>query len=306
MSYLIEETEHGQKAFESFLIEPKNLNVFNSELSLKILKELGKNPGCAMDIARNLKQHEQKIYYHMRRLEKAGIIKMIKREERVGAFAKIYSVVSPVIAVKLFDSIFTLDTKTRAKEIEFFTNFINNGKINFTIIVGSPDPHGKYGVQASDGIGAIDLALFLGSFVKNVSPNYKLDTHVREIDLKNNLILIGGPKANIIVEKINKHLPIYFNTKDDWSIFSTLSKITYTDEDIGIITKIKNPFSKEKEIILLSGKRFKGTRAAILALMKKVSEVKKGNKYDSGEIAKVVRGIDRDSDGRIDDVEFLE
>ena len=56
----------------------------------------------------------------------------------------------------------------------------------------------------------------------------------------------------------------------------------------------------------MSGKRFKGTRAAILALMKKVSEVKKGNKYDSGEIAKVVRGIDRDSDGRIDDVEFLE
>ena len=306
MSYLIEETESGQKAFKSMLLDPASLGVLSSELSIKILKELGKNPSCAMDVARSLKQHEQKIYYHMRRLEKAGIITLIKREERVGALAKIYSVASPVLAVKLFDSNFTLDAKVRSKEIEFFSPFIKQGKINFLIVVGRPDPHGKYGAQASDGIGAIDFALFLGSFLREVAPNYKLDTHVREKDLKNNLILIGGPKANIFVEKINKFLPIYFDSKNEWNIVSSLSKITYSDDDIGIIVRIKNPFAKENEIIILSGKRFKGSRAAILALMKKISEVKKGNKYASDVIAKVVRGVDRDSDGRIDDVEFLE
>src|SRR3989442_5024026 len=127
MTYFIEETEKGQKAFNSLLLDPKKLGVLNSELSIKILQELGRNPACAMDVARILKQHEQKIYYHMRRLEKAGIIKMIKREERFGAFAKIYSVISPVISVKLFDSIFTLDAKTRVKEIDFFSNFIQDG-----------------------------------------------------------------------------------------------------------------------------------------------------------------------------------
>lgn len=68
---------------------------------------------------------------------------------------------------------------------------------------------------------------------------------------------------------------------------------------------MKNPFAKDKEILVLSGKRFDGTRAAILALIKYLKKLEIGNKFDSG-IARIVEGIDKDSDGRIDDVEFLE
>jgi DNA-binding transcriptional ArsR family regulator len=305
MAYLVEETEKGEKAFKSLVIEPKNLNVLNSELSLKILQEISKKPSCAMDVARKLKQHEQKIYYHLRRLEKAGIIKILRTEERVGAVAKIYSVSSPFISVKLFDGDSITNVKTKIKEVEFFKPFIENGKLNATIVIGSPDPHGKYGAQASDGNAAIDLALFIGTLLESSSPNYKIDTHVRERDLQNNLILIGGPKANMLIERINNKLPIYFDTKHEFNIVSTFSKTVYTDDDIGIIVKMKSPFARDKEILVLSGRRFKGTRAAIVAIIKHLKKISDGNKFN-GCLARVVRGIDRDSDGIIDDIEILE
>jgi DNA-binding transcriptional ArsR family regulator len=307
MVYFIEETEEGQKAYKALELKPKNFNVLNSDLAQRILGELAKRPSCAMDISRRLKEHEQKIYYHLRRLESAGIIILDRTEERVGATAKIYTVSHPFLAIKLFDGEHLVDVKTKAREIEFFKPFISNGKLDATIVVGSPDPHGKYGAQAMDGSAAIDLALFLGTFLKNATPNYKLDTETRQSDIKGNLILIGGPKANILIDRFNKDLPIYFDDRHDFNIVSSFTKSVYSGDDVGIIVKMKNPFDKknEKYVLMISGIRFKGTRAAIIALIKHMKEVERGNKFDGG-VARVVRGIDKDADGRVDDVEFLE
>ncbi|MBI1979047.1 MAG: S-layer protein [Candidatus Aenigmarchaeota archaeon] len=305
MSYVVEEHTEGQRIHRTLVMKPTNFNALNSDLAVKILAELGKKSQCAMDIARKLKEHEQKIYYHLRRLEKSGIIKLLKREERVGGLAKIYGVSHPYISFKLFDGEHLTDVKVRPKEMEFFKSFVRNGKFDGLLVVGSPDPHGKYGAQASDGSVAIDLALLLGSFLVNASPNYKLDTEVREDDLKKNLILVGGPKANILIDRINTKLPIYFDTKNEFNIVSSFTKSVYNEDNIGVIVKMKNPFAKDKEILLLSGKRFKGTKAAILGLMKYLKKLEDGNKFEEG-IARVVHGIDRDADGIIDDVEFLE
>jgi DNA-binding transcriptional ArsR family regulator len=305
MSYITEDGEEGQKIYRTLVIKPNKLSVLNTELAVKILQELAKRPSCAMDIARRLKEHEQKIYYHLRRLEKVGIIKIERTEERSGALAKIFSVSSPFVSVKLFDSDHLIDAKTRPKEIEFFKPFIHKGKLDATIVVGSPDPHGKYSSRGFDGSAAIDLGLFLGTFLVHTSPDYRLDTEIKDSDLKNNLIIVGGPKANILIDKINDNLPVYFDTKHDFNIISTFTKSVYSDDHIGIVVKMKNPFAKGKEILVLSGKRFDGTRAAILALIKYLKKLEIGNKFDSG-IARIVEGIDKDSDGRIDDVEFLE
>lgn len=305
MFYVVEEHPEGQKVFTTLKMKPTKFNVFNSELSIKVLEELSKKPQCAMDIARKLKEHEQKIYYHIRRLEEAGIIKLVGREERVGGLAKIYEMSHSYVSIKMFDGEGIQNVKVKPKELEFFKSFINNGKLNGLIVVGSPDPHGKYGAQASDGSVAIDLALMIGSFLHNVSPNYKLDTEIREEDLKNNLVLVGGPKANILIERINTKLPIYFDTKNEFNIVSTLTKSVYTEDNVGIIVKMKNPFAKDREVLLLSGKRFGGTKAAILGMVKYLKKLEDGNKFDEG-IARVVHGIDRNADGIIDDVEFLE
>ena len=101
MVYFIEETDKGQRAYRAMKMEPNNFSALNSELAQNILAELAKKPSCAMDIARRLKEHEQKIYYHLRRLEKAGIIQLERTEERVGATAKIYSVSHPYAVIKL-------------------------------------------------------------------------------------------------------------------------------------------------------------------------------------------------------------
>jgi DNA-binding transcriptional ArsR family regulator len=309
MTYFVEETKEGQKAYNALELKPKSFNVLNSALAQKILNELAKRPSCAMDISRRLKEHEQKIYYHLRRLEGAGVITLERTEERVGATAKIYSVSHPYLAIKLFDGEHLTDVKTKAREIEFFRPFIKKGKLDATIVVGSPDPHGKYGVQALDGSAGIDLALFLGTFLKNARPNYKLDTELAERDMRGNLIIIGGPKANIIIDKFNKNLPIYFDPKHGFNIVSSFTKSVYSSDDIGIIIKMKNPLAKnksgEKYILVLSGIRFKGTRASIIALIRYMRKVQLGNRFDGG-VARVVRGIDKDADGRIDDVEFLE
>lgn len=305
MTYFVEDTGKGQKVYRTHVIEPRRLNVFNSDLSLKILERLAGKPQCAMDIARGLKQHEQKIYYHLRRMQEVGIVKLDRTEPRIGALAKIYSVASPYLTVKLFEGEHLMDLKTKVRELEFFKSFVSNGKLDATIVVGSPDMHGKYGVQASDGSVAIDLALMLGTFVTSVSPNYKLDTELRDKDLKGNLILVGGPKANIMIDKLNKKLPVYFDTDKEFDIISTMSKSVYSGEDTGIIVKMKNPYNKEKEILILSGKRFKGTKAAIVALLRRMKNVIEDNKAE-GAVARIVRGMDRNADGIIDDVEFLE
>jgi DNA-binding transcriptional ArsR family regulator len=89
MGYFIQEDKERQKIFKAKEMEVKKLNVFGSDLAIKIINELAKKPACAMDLARALNEHEQKIYYHLRRLEKAGIISLEKTEIRAGALTKI-------------------------------------------------------------------------------------------------------------------------------------------------------------------------------------------------------------------------
>ncbi len=311
MKFLVEDTKEGQRAYPALLLDdPRLFSILSNELALKIIKELGRRPACPMDIARALRIHEQNVYYHIRKLEKLGLIKIIRTEERVGAIAKIYSPVSSVVSFKLFEGEHIDDVKTRAGELKFLKPFIQNGKFNSIIVVGSPDPHGKYKSPASDGYCAIDLGMFLGQFIKDSTiPYYKLDTQVREEDLKKNIILIGGPKTNIIADKINKKLPIYYDYSEElleWNIVSSLSKTVYREAQIGFITRIPNPFSEGKEILVFSGKGFRGTRAAVLAFIKHIKKVMKGNSAVPSNIANVVQGIDVDSDGIIDEVEFLE
>ncbi len=150
----------------------------------------------------------------------------------------------------------------------------------------------------------MDLALFLGTFLNYVPKfNVKLDTEVREDDLNNNLILIGGPLVNKIVEKANPKMPIRF---ENGNIKSTISNETYPQDECGLIVKLKSPFSKDKYVLVVAGKRFSGTRAAIIAFLKDFGKVTNGNVHNPSIKANVVEGIDLDSDGIIDDIEFRE
>ncbi len=294
---------------EVYSLPAKELSVehaatVSSELAHKILNLLVKEPMYPIDIAKSLKVHEQKIYYHIRNLEKAGIIKIVKKETRQGATANFYALTEPAFVIKFKSFETTSKIAQIRNESEFLEPFIKDGQLDSLIIVGSPDPHGPDKARSRDGYYGMDLALFLGTFL-NYVPKFivKLDTEVRDEDLNNNLILIGGPVVNKVVEKINSKLPIRF---ENGNIKSTISNETYPQDECGLIVKTKNPFNKDKYVLVVAGKRFSGTRAAIIAFLKDFKKITNGNVHNSGIKANVVEGVDLDSDGIIDDIEFRE
>jgi len=302
VDYLLRIEHKKRKLFRTKILNPEQISLLKNKLVQKILNELSKCPQCPLDLARTLKVHEQKIYYHIRNLEKAGIITLLRYEPRTGGLAKVYSLSSSAFATIINQSDFEeFESKSIIPQPKFLEPFIKNGRMNSIIVVGSPDPHGRFGYQAMDASVAIDLALFLGSFLTEIpEPNYKLDTQISSYQLKKNLILIGGPKTNVIIDKLNKKMPLFFDEKHDWNIISKKTKKRYREDVAGIIIKMNNPFNKKSKILILAGKRFRGTRGAVIGLIKHPEILEKDN------VAKVIRAIDRDGDNFVDDVEFLE
>ena len=69
----------------------------------------------------------------------------------------------------------------------------------------------------------IDFGLFLGSFLSYIpTANTLLDTEVREEDLKGNLIVIGGPITNKIMEQMIQHSPLTFDRANNMNIISKI------------------------------------------------------------------------------------
>ncbi len=313
MAWIVEEKDGKVRTLPVRILNPIELKATTSELAWKILQSLAKKPSYPKELSKKLKTHEQKIYYHVRNLEKAKIIEMIREERRQGAVTKFYSIKDPAFALTLkplepASKLFALKREYK----EFLEPFITEGKFNAIFVMGDPEPHGPTKERGHDGICATNLALFFGTFLNYIPESKtKLDTELTENDLKENLILIGGPGVNAITAKVNLKLPIRFQRvkyKNNYytSLYSTVSGKTYTDESYGIIVKVKNPWNKEKYIMIIAGRKFWGTKAAVLAFTIKFDELCSGNSYDKNTQARIVDGLDLDNDGEVDFVEFLE
>jgi predicted transcriptional regulator len=283
----------------------KDIPNLNNEITQKILQSLQKEPQYPKQLAKNLKIHEQNIYYYIKKLEKASIIKPIKQENINGTIANYYSISSNSFFFKFKQ--FEEASNITQKESNYLKPFIEKGRLNSLIIVGSPDPHGPLKARSRDGYFGMDLALFLGSFL-NYIPDSKvrLDTEISKEELENNnLIVIGGPIVNKISTQINKKMPIYFDETTK-GIYSKISKKTYFNDEIGMINRIQSPYNKDKKILHIAGIRNSGTKATILAFLKHFSKIKTNNIYNNKIQSKIVEGIDLDSDNQVDEVEFLE
>lgn len=285
-------------------ISPEKMKSVSSGLAQQIIKKISEKPSYPKEIANALKVHEQKVYYHIKKLEKAGIINVAKKEISRGIEMKYYELSKPcfIVAFKEFQP--TQKIAEQSEEKNFLKPFIQNGELNATIIMGSPDPHGIENARSRDSKYVTKFALFLGVFFNYTSrPKVLFDTEIKKDDLKGNLIIIGGPIVNNITYKLNEKLPIKFVKK---SISSSISGKHYTNEKAGVIIKTANPFDKTKNIFVIAGLKNSGTEACMLAFFKKFKEIIKGNKYNKKISARVIEGIDSDSDGVIDDVKFLE
>jgi len=316
---LFHEEGKKQKVKEIAIVEdPQKLKMILNRLSWKILVMLSEREMYPLEIAKKLGVHEQKVYYHVRKLAKAGAITVAREEEKKGATAKYYKVVSPAFGIELpqeYRTIQRLSLLSMNEKIQnFFKEFIReDGTFEGKIVVGSPTPHGPFKTSARDGHYASYLTFFLGQFAK-IPEEFviKLDVDVKaEKEEKNNLILVGGPGTNLLTQELNEHLPIRFNMQPSEQGFlfgglvSRKTSHVYTADAAGLIAKIVNPWDNTKRVIVLAGNKAVGTKACVLALTNFWKKTLKGYSGE-GTFATVIQGFDLDGDGKVDSIEVLE
>ncbi len=316
---LLQDDGNVQRVKEiSIMQEAQKLKMILGKLSWEILTMLSKEEMYPLEIARQLGVHEQKVYYHIRKLVKAGAITVEREEKKKGAIARYYKTISPAFGIEFpkgYKTIQNFSLLGMDKKIQmFFNEFIDSiGLLEGKIVVGSPTPHGPFKTSARDGHYAAYLTLFLGQFAKMPKDfAIKLDVDVKaEKEEKNNLILVGGPGTNLFTQEINEYLPIRFKmqSSDQGFLLGGLSskKTTriYTADATGIVAKIVNPWEKTKRVVVLAGNKAVGTKACVLALTnfwKKTLE----RYHEEDTFAVVIQGFDLDGDGKVDSIEVME
>jgi DNA-binding transcriptional ArsR family regulator len=315
---LLQDHDNTQEVKEiSVLTDSQKLKMILGNLSWKILTILSKKEMYPIEIAKQLGMNEQKIYYHIRILAKAGAIVVVREEKKKGATAKYYKTVSPAFGIEFpegYKPIQNMCTLSLEEHLQmFFKEFIDNGTFDGKIVVGSPQPHGPFKTSARDGHYAAHLALFLGQFAKMPTEfAVKLDVDVKvEKEEKNNLILVGGPGTNLLTQEVNDYLPIKFIMQSSGQGFllgglsSKKTAQVYTSDVSGVVAKIVNPWDSTKRIVVLAGNKAVGTKACVLALTnfwKKTLEKYKGEE----NFAVAIQGFDLDGDGKVDSIEVNE
>jgi DNA-binding transcriptional ArsR family regulator len=296
--------------------DPEKLKSVLNKLSWKILQLLSEQEMYPMEVAKKLKLHEQKVYYHIRKLTKAGAIKVVREEEKKGAIAKYYKATFPAMGIELpfcYQKISGFAATSIDEKMKMFLSpIIEDGVFDGKIVVGSPDSHGPFKAKARDGHYAAYLTLFLGQFV-DLPEDFliKLDVDVKaEKEESNNLILVGGPGTNLITQEFNEFLPIRFNMMPSehgfllGGLVSEKTEKVYTADNVGLIARIENPWNRNKRVIVLAGNKAVGTKACVLAITKFWKKTLKN--FGDEKFAVVIQGFDLDGDGKVDSIEVLE
>jgi len=316
MNKLIKEKKEGLVSKEVFICKkPEKLKVIGNKNCFKILKLLSEKEMYPMEIAKKLNIHEQKVYYYIKLLTKNELIKNTRIVEKKGGMARYYKTCYDSIAIEISENEKPYLNSSLINEPliqKFFKEFNNNSTFNGKIVVGSPDAHGPFKSRARDGHYAIYLGMFLGEFFKLPKDFIvKLDVDIKaEKEMKNNLIIIGGPGPNTIASEINKYLPVQFKIKPGGEgylfggLFSKNTGRTYNEDSVGIIVKMRNPFQEEKTILFLAGNKAVGTKACVMAICNNWRDLLKD--YANDDFYAVIQGFDLDGDGKIDSIEVLE
>ena len=277
--------------------DPDMLKVLLDPTRWKILQSLAKTPAYPGKLAKQLKLAEQKVYYHIKELQKIGAIGVVKTKELQGGVAKFFGVKDDAFGIVLRKQ--WRKSKTPMGVPRALQCFYRGGSFDGIIVVGSPDQHGKFQARARDTHLGADLGFFLGALSASARPCVLLDTQVRAKDLEsNNLVLLGGPLVNTITAQVNDKLPVRLKSGKVWAVYSKKSKKEYRD-NTGLLAKIKSPWNPKNHVLVIAGNALSGTRAAVLALMAEANKL-------PDPLAVVVEGLDIDGDGIVDKAKILE
>jgi len=295
--------------------EPSKLKPLLSKTGWKIYQLLSEKSYYPAEIAKKLNLHEQKVYYYIKQMKKNDLIEIDRTEEKFGALAKYFKAKFNSIVLESGNGIeqefeFSGSEKKLDKKIEeFFFPFIEKGKFNAKMIVGSPDPHGSFKARARDAFLAVELSAFFGALSKELKyPIAFLDTEIKSIKNENsNLIVVGGILTNTLTKEVNSKLNAHFIPFGGrWIIKSKSSKKEFNEDSVGFIEVIRHPFFSGRKIMVIAGNRNAGTKAAIIGLVRHTKKIIEPNFFNEKIHSKIVEGIDLDGDGKIDNAEIKE
>ena len=280
-------------------------------LGHKILRLLAKGPNYPSSIARELRLYHQAVYYHMKSLEKAGLVQRVSQKTVRGGKAQLYALASDGYAIEFdvkgeeFAPPAGLSRSARLGR--FLKEFVSEeGQLDGWIVVGSPEAHGPNRTQGRDGHYAIQLGFALGQFVglPRTFP-VKLDVDLKTEKLQgSNLLVVGGPRTNVISAELNHYMPVRFSEESFFgSIFDATGR-KYLSEFDSVLTKIRNPWEPSKVCVIAAGLSGAATKAAIIGLTNMAEQVLAGYSEQGGDFAVVLHGLDMDGDGKVDSVEI--
>src|SRR5207249_3229713 len=193
---LVETRGNRQTAHTAFIAEkPSAIAAATHPTAWRILQELGKSPDYPGSLARRLRMHEQKVYYHIRRLREAGLLRVVREEAGPGAVAQVLAPTADAFAILLPGRGTSVP---RAAALAgpartFLGEFAREGVLDAWIVLGAATPHGPFLTAARDSPYAAQLGLFLGRyFALRKGLAVKLDTEVKaEGAERGDLILVG-------------------------------------------------------------------------------------------------------------------
>lgn len=291
--------------------DPSDFFPAASGLGHKILRLLAKGPNYPSSIARELRLYHQAVYYHMKKLEDAGLVERVSQRSVRGGKAQLYALASDGYAIEFdvkgeeFGPPASLSRSVRLGR--FLKEFITeDGQLDGWIVVGSPEAHGPNRTQGRDGHYAIQLGFALGQFVSlpRTFP-VKLDVDLKAEKLQGaNLLVVGGPRTNVISAELNAHMPIRFSEEGFFGAIVDASGRKYLSEFDSVLTKVRNPWEQSKVCVVAAGLSGAATKAAVIGLTNMAEQVLAG--YTEGaDFAVVLHGLDLDGDGKVDSVEIL-
>ncbi len=251
----------------------------------KILEILKDGPKTLGELSKELKLLEQNVFYHLKHLVKVGAVKRVAEEGKPIR----YALSGELLMLKFGEGV----KAELVQEAVEFPPFITNATLNFTVIIGAPDPHGPEKARARDNSLVGYVLVAFAPFVAWRFPLVLYDTQVLSGSYEGPFIVLGGPVTNLFFAKINKFLPAKFK---DRNILTP--KTVYTDDFAGFIAVSDSPYGT---VLAVAGRTLEGTKAAVLALRTFIREA-----AANGIEYMVVEGYDRDADGHVDSFEVVE
>ena len=222
----------------------------------------------AKQIALKLNLSESKVHYHLNLLRNAGLIVSLGEKKVNRGKVKLFGLLAQNFTFSIKQNAL-LQKTTVFNEIIRDKYCLNESFIG-KIIVGAAEPHGKFDALSRDGYLAGDICWYLGShlpiqqlfyspFFVMTDSNYR----IKSPEIRDNLILIGGPITNILTEYLNTHL------KRKFGVYFLENRIVYQNKEFadpshGIVSIIRE---NEKWVLILAGVRSLGTQAAIHAII---------------------------------------